>query len=90
MESMEASSFRFARLSVDISMTYSRLSAVCTNIRFRRYQVKSVTNCTSSLPCMTISSNSSMHPNTFRSMTKRSNLLNTSVSTAPNTSRVMS
>ena len=87
---MADSSFRRFKLSVLMSMTSSRLSEACTSIRLRRYQVKSVTNWVSSLPCITISSRSCTHPSTFLSSIPRRSLLNTSVSTAPSTSSTLS
>ena len=73
-----------------MSITSSIPSAVFTRRRFLKYQVKSETNCTSSRPCITISSSREMAPVTSPLRTTRSSLLNTSVSTAPSTSSTLS
>ena len=84
------SSLRSFRFSEETSIASSGFPEVFTRRRLRIYQVKSVTNCPSSRPPVIRSSKTWMEPVTSPPRTFRRSLLNTSVSTAPSTSRTLS
>ena len=84
------SSFNCIIFSVDTSRTSSILSDVFTRSKFLKYHVKSAVSCVRSLPCITSSSTTSSTPGTSVLITFRKSLLNTSVSTAPSTSKTCS
>ena len=84
------SSFNCFKFSSDMSKRPSASSVLWTSSRFRRYQIKSVTNWPNSRPWITISSNCVIQSLVRPSITALNMLLNTPESTAPRTSSTFS